>query len=341
MSQVLSQQEVDLLIRELDGFESLEDSVEASPYGEDEVVPYDLSHPDRVIRGRMPTLELIHEHFSRIFRQTLSNHMRRPIGVSVRSTELVNFKDYLKSISHPTSVNIFHMAPLRGSALMVLERRLVFIFIDLLFGGSGGLEAQLPTRDFTNIEIKMVTKVVHSALEDYQTSWKPVVPLRLKFIRSESNPQFASVMPESEIVVLTTFDVEINNSPMSMSVCLPYTMLDPIRSRLSAGYQSDHAVVNQAMVSRLEQSVSNSAIQVRVPLGKAKMSLRKFLKLEVGDLIHLNQESGKPLDVIVEDVVKYRGIQGSYKGHMAVKITELVYEPKPKYSWLDGHPSEE
>lgn len=335
MGPLLSQEELNLLLQEMTDLEpDLESSAETE-YEQDEVVPFDLTHPNRVIRGRMPTLELIHEHFARLFRQTLTNYMRRPIGVMGRATEFVNFQDFMESVEYPTSLSVFRLSPLRGNALLVLERPLAYAFIDLLFGGSGVMEALPPPQDFTNIETRMIEKIVNSALNDLQSAWRPVASLKLRLMRMESHPQFIHVAQGSEIVVATTFDIEVNRAPMTLSICMPYAMLDSIRTKLNAGYQGEQIEVNNAIVKRLTGSLLRTEANLKIHLGNTTVSLRKFLNLSVGDHIVLEQESDKPLDVLVHNVPKFKGIQGSYKGHRAVKLTDLLYEPRQENSVLE------
>ncbi len=331
MDKILSQEEINLLLKEMTEPDASDDEPE---YDSNEVVPYDLTHPDRIIRGRMPTLELIHEHFARFFRQTLTNYMRRPVGVSGRSTELVNFQDFIKSVAYPTALSIFRLSPLRGNALMVMERPLAYAFIDLLFGGSGLVEKLPPPQDFTSIEYRMIQKIVNSALEDLEKAWLPVIPLKIRFSRLESHPQFVHISQPTEIVVVTTFDIEIYRAPMTLSICLPYSMLDSIRSKLNAGYQSERLEVNNAIVQRLAGSVLQTDVNLKIYLGHAKISLRKFLNLEEGDHILLDQSSDDPLEMLVQNVAKFKGIQGAYKGHRALKITDLLYEPRSERDWL-------
>ncbi|MBF0280549.1 MAG: flagellar motor switch protein FliM [SAR324 cluster bacterium] len=335
LDKILSQDEVNLLLKEMTELDPSLEGPEESDQDGDEIVPYDLTHPDRVIRGRMPTLELIHEHFARLFRQTLTSHMRRPIGVTGRSTEFVNFKDFMKSVTYPTSLSIFRLSPLRGNALMVMERPLAYAFVDMLFGGSGILDTLRPLQDFTNIEMRMIEKIVNSALEDLQKAWLPVVPLKMRFVRMESHPQFIHIAPPTEIVVITTFDIELHRTPMTLSICMPYTMLDSIRSKLNAGYQSDQLEVNNAVVKRLTGSLLQTEANLKIYLGSSKMSLRKFLNLKVGEHILLDQNSEEPLEVLVDSVPKFKGTQGAYKGRRALKLTEMIYEPRIDQSWLE------
>ena len=183
MGSVLSQEEVDALLQGVTSDEegSEEDEEEYNP---EEVVSFDLTAQDRIIRGRMPTLEIIHDRFVRLFRLTLSNALRRVVDISVRSTELIKFGEYIKTLPVPTSMNLFRMTPLRGNAMMVFETRLVFTLVEMFFGGSGEVETKSEGRDFTEIEARMIKRVIISGLEDLQTSWRPVFPVQINYART-------------------------------------------------------------------------------------------------------------------------------------------------------------
>ena len=328
MSSVLSQSEVDALLKGISGGEfDVDEEGSAGAGGDEEVIPYDLTSQDRIIRGRMPTLEIIHDRFVRMFRLTLSNALRKVVDISVRSTELIKFGEFLKTLPVPSSLNLFRMNPLRGNAIMVLETRLVFTLIDLFFGGTGELEVKAEGRDFSAIEQRMIKRVVTSALEDLQQSWRPVFPVQISFSRSEVNPQFVAIVPHSEVVVVVTFDVEMGRAPMSITLCIPYSMIEPIRAKLNAGFQSDQNEVDTTWLNRFRTNLQSAKVEVLVELGRADMNVRDFLGLKVGDIVALDQEVDKPLTVTVEGISKFRGHQGSYKGRQALKVSELVYKP--------------
>lgn len=327
MSSVLSQNEVDALLKGISGGEFEVDEESGEDFGSDEIIPFDLTSQDRIIRGRMPTLEIIHDRFVRMFRLTLSSALRKVVDISVRSTELIKFGEFLKTLPVPSSLNLFRMSPLRGNAIMVLETRLVFTLIDLFFGGTGELEVKAEGRDFSAIEQRMIRRVVISALEDLQASWRPVFPVQITYTRSEVNPQFVAIVPHSEVVVVVTFDVEMGRAPMSVTMCIPYSMIEPIRARLNAGFQSDQNEVDTTWINRFRTNLSSAKVEVTAELGRSEISVRKFLNLQVGDIVPLDQEVEKSLNVTVEGITKYRGYQGSYKGHQALKISELVYKP--------------
>ncbi|MBF0237216.1 MAG: flagellar motor switch protein FliM [SAR324 cluster bacterium] len=325
MGAVLSQQEVDALLRGVAGDDMGSDDEEE--YDPNEVVPFDLTAQDRIIRGRMPTLEIIHDRFVRLFRLTLSNALRKVVDISVRSTELIKFGEFLKTLPVPSSLNLFRMTPLRGNAIMVLETRLVFTLIDLFFGGTGELEVKAEGRDFTEIEQRMIKRVVISALEDLQSSWRPVFPIQINYTRSEVNPQFVAIVPHSEIVIVVTFDVEIGRAPMSITVCVPYSMIEPIRVKLNAGFQSEQDEADNTWINRFKKNLDKANVEFVVQLGQTNMNVRNFLNLQAGDLLLLDQEVHEPVDVLINGVKKITGYQGSYKGHKAITIKDLIYIP--------------
>ncbi|MEE2716614.1 MAG: FliM/FliN family flagellar motor switch protein [SAR324 cluster bacterium] len=303
-----------------------------------EAETYDLAQHNRIIRGRMPGLEAVHDRFARIFAQTLTQHMRRSIGMLRRATEMVSMKDYLHTLQEPYSITRFSLPPLHGVAVFALEQRLGRALIDLRLGGSGHVDSRDARKGFTAIEAKMVEKVVNSGFEDLTRAWKPISPLTAtRFERTETNAKSAAVVPESEVMVVTTFDVEVNRVPMALSIGIPYYMLDPIGSRLDTTYQIADAEENQVNVGRLTQNLLGSSLTVQVPLGHARVSLRHFLKLKVGDRILLDQEHDQPLPVLVNGKLKFRGVQGAYKGKIAVQISDVQEPPK---RFLDATDSE-
>ena len=333
-----SKKEISALLKRI----SVEQEKRLNPVSdhETEILPYELGRQTPIIRGRMPGLEAVYDRFARIFAQSFSHHVRRPVTIMRRSTELVSFRDYLGAITTPASLSIFGMNPLQGHALFVFEHHLVHLLIDLLFGGAGWFENPPPKREFTGIEIRMLSKVVFSALEDLGKAWKRLTPLEPYFERMEVQPKFAAIVPQEEVVASTTFDVEINRVPYTMSICLPYLMLDPVRLQIEAGKTSYDEEVNAVNVSRLEENLRNSKVNVKVALGEARMSLRNFLTLKTGDRIILNQDQDKPLKVIVQEKLKYLATQGAYKGKHAVQITKII-EPQPRYKDLLDQPPED
>ena len=280
-----------------------------------------------IIRGRMPTLEIIHDRFVRMFRLSLSTSLRKVVDISVRSTELIKFGEFLKTLPVPSSMNLFRMTPLRGNAIMVLETRLVFTLIDMFFGGNGELEVKAEGREFTEIESRMIKRVIISALEDLQSSWRPVFPVQINYARAETNPQFVAIVPHSEIVIVVTFDVEIGRAPMSVTLCVPYSMIEPVRSRLNAGFQSEQDEKDNTWSNRFTKNLNMSHIELVALLGQTELTVRDFLNLQQDDLIYLEHETQQPISILANGIEKFRGFQGSYKGHKAINVSKLVYVP--------------
>ena len=324
MGSVLSQEEVDALLQGVASDDVAGEKDDEEEYDPEEIVSFDLTAQDRIIRGRMPTLEIIHDRFVRLFRLTLSNALRRVVDINVRSTELIKFGEFIKTLPVPTSMNLFRMTPLRGNAMMVFETRLVFTLVEMFFGGGGDVEAKAEGRDFTEIESRMIKRVIISGLEDLQTSWRPVFPAQVNYVRSEVNPQFVSIVPHSEIVVVVTFDVEIGRAPMSIIVCVPYSMIEPIRTRLNAGFQSEQDEKDNTWSNRFKQNLQKVDVELIAKLGEMNISVRDFLNLQKNDVLYLEHETKSPISIEVNGVKKFTGFQGAYKGHKAINIDELI-----------------
>jgi len=327
MGSVLSQEEVDALLQGVASDDVAGEKDDEEEYDPEEIVSFDLTAQDRIIRGRMPTLEIIHDRFVRLFRLTLSNALRRVVDINVRSTELIKFGEFIKTLPVPTSMNLFRMTPLRGNAMMVFETRLVFTLVEMFFGGGGDMEAKAEGRDFTEIESRMIKRVIISGLEDLQTSWRPVFPAQVNYVRSEVNPQFVSIVPHSEIVVVVTFDIEIGRAPMSIIVCVPYSMIEPIRTRLNAGFQSEQDEKDNTWSNRFKQNLQKVDVELIAKLAEMNISVRDFLNLQKNDVLYLEHETKSPISIEVNGVKKFTGFQGAYKGHKAINIDELIYQP--------------
>ena len=253
MAKILTQDEVDALLKGMGGGEVETETDNSS--GEEGVTPYDLTNQDRIIRGRMPTLEIINDRFARFFRQTMSTALRKVIDISAFSIDMIKFGEFMRALPVPTSLHIFKADPLRGHAIMVIETKLVFNLVDSFFGGSGRGYIKVEGRDFTPIESRLVTKVIKMALSDLQKAWNPVHPLTLSYVRGETNPQFASVVAPTEVVIVVKFEVELEQTVGTLIICLPYSTIEPIRSKLYAGFQSDQLEVDTAWISRFIERV--------------------------------------------------------------------------------------
>ncbi|WP_291329328.1 flagellar motor switch protein FliM [Desulfovibrio sp. UCD-KL4C] len=324
MSKILQQDEVDALLRGLSGGE-----VEAEqdiPDDDSGVVTFDLANQDRIIRGRMPVLEIVNDRFARLATNNLANTMRKRVDINPISIDMSKFGDFMRSLPVPTSLSIFKMDPLRGNAILVVDSRLVFALVESFFGGSGS-QPKVEGRDFTPIEQAIVDRVVKIALSNLEDSWRPVHEVHLELIRSEVNPQFAAIVPPSDVVIVITFEVELENAIGSLIVCLPYSTLEPIRSKLHASFQSERLEIDHVWVSRFKERLLETPVELVVRLGKTKITGRQLVNLEEGDLLLLNTDEEDLIECEVEGVLKYFGIPGKVKANRALQITKAI-EPK-------------
>jgi len=318
MVDILSQQEVDSLLAGLSEgkVETETDVAQVS----DEIRAYDFTGQERVIRGRMPTFEVIHERFTREIRTSLSSLLHTTIDISTESMETLKFSEFGRSLPVPTSMHIFRMEPFRGYVLLVLESQLVFTLIDTFFGGNGTGKAKVEGREFTSIEEVMIKKVVTACLKGLETAWSPVEQIETVYVRSEVNPQFATIVPSSDLVIVVKFELEMEQSTGTISLCIPYAMIEPIRSKLTSGFQSDALEVDHAWQERVKEIILDSTITISVLLGRAQIDGERLIGLKPGDVIQLNQSATETLIAQVEGVAKLTGYAGVHKGMQAFKI---------------------
>jgi flagellar motor switch protein FliM len=322
MSHILSQDEVDALLRGISGGE-IETEIE-EVRDPSEIMVYDLTSQDRIIRGRMPTLEMTNEKFARMFRTTLSSILRKVVSVSAVSVDMIKFGEFLKTLPVPTSLHLFKMDPLRGNAIIVVESKIIFTLVDILFGGSGKEGFKIEGREFTPIESNLIKKIVINALQDLEKAWKALQDIKISYQRSEINPQFIQIVPPTDVVVVANFEVEIEYSSGIISMCIPYAMLEPIKEKLQAGFQSEQLEVDKAWINRFRKNLITSKVDILVELGHAEIDAREVIKLKKGDVIPLEQYASDPLNVYIEGVSKYKGYPGIYKGNQAIQICEVI-----------------
>ena len=325
MNQVLSQNEVDALLSAVsDNRIDAEDSSGSDT--KQGVVHYDLANQDRIIRGRMPTLDIIHDRFIRLFRVTLSNALRKIANLSVNSTGPLKFSEFMNSLPLPSCLNILRLDPLRGAAVLVIESKLLYALVDSFFGGNDVPYTKIEGKDFTQIEIKIARRVVLAAIDDYEKAWEPVYPLKVGYSRTEINPQFVAVVPPSDVVIATTFDVELEKVSGTIKVVIPYATLEPIKSKLSVGFQSEQLEVDFIWINRIKEQIMGTSANINVKLGDAEIAMRDLMELQPGDIIQLNTDATSPLDILVEGVPKFRGIPGLLRGNRALRIVESLSE---------------
>ena len=323
MDQVLSQNEVDALLNAVS--DGRGDGSDAGKSGDGSgVVHYDLANQDRIIRGRMPTLDIIHDRFIRLFRISLSAALRKVANIGVNSSGPIKFGEFMNSLPLPSCLNILRIEPLRGSAVMVIESKLLYALVDSLFGGSDVPYTKIVGKDFTQIEIKVARRIVMAAVDDLEKAWAPVFPIKINYSRTEINPQFVAVVPPSDVVISTAFDVELEKISGSIKLVFPYSTLEPIKSKLSVGFQNEQLEVDHIWINRIKSQLMITSVSLVVNLGNCWVNVKDLMELSKGDVLILDRDADRPLDILIEGIHKFKGVPGIIRGNKAIKITEIV-----------------
>lgn len=322
MQDLLSQDEIDALLHGVDdGDIDTEDDLDSG-----EVKAYDLTSQDRIVRGRMPTLEMINERFARYTRISMFNLLRRTADVSVGGIQIQKFGEYVHTLYVPTSLNMVKFRPLRGTSLIILDAKLVFKLVDNFFGGDGR-HAKIEGREFTPTELRVVQMVLEQVFVDLAEAWKAVMEIEFEYINSEVNPSMANIVSPSEVVVVSTFHVELDGGGGELHITLPYAMVEPIREVLDAGLQSDTDERDDRWVNALREDVMDAEVELECNVVEKQISLRDIVDLRDGDIIpitmpdfHVVTANGVPL---------FQANFGQSNDNLALKITgEIDRSPK-------------
>jgi flagellar motor switch protein FliM len=320
VNDLLSQDEIDALLHGVSGGDVETETDEEIPEGE--VRGYDFTSQDRIVRGRMPTLEMINERFARYFRISLFNMLRRAGEISVSGVQMLKFAEYVHSLFVPTSLNLVRVHPLRGTALFVLEPKLVFALVDNFFGGGGRFHTKIEGREFTPTELRVIQMVLDIAFKDLSQAWTPVMNVEFDYQGSEVNPHFANIVSPTEVVVVNTFRVELEGGGGDMHVTMPYSMVEPIRQLLDAGVQSDSSDRDERWTRAIREEMKQARVDLKSMLVEATISLRDLKEMRAGDVIPIDIPELVTLEAV--DTPVFRGKFGIYNGSRAVKILRKI-----------------
>ena len=323
MENILSQDEIDALLKGVSAGEVAANSNAQEPAGAG-AKHFDLFNQERIIRGRMPTLELINDRFIRRQSNTWGALLHDTIEFVVVGTQIIKFGDFVKKIPMPSSMNVFHMEPLRSNGLFVMDAFLVYLIVDYFFGGKGQTHVKPEGRDFTPIQLRVIKKLVQQAFLDLEKAWEALMPVKIQHVRSESNPQFAMVVSASEIVAVVTLQVLIGETGRDLFIVYPYSMLEPIKERLYSGLVSDHVEQDGGWAGRFCDRLQDCPLNLTVRLGTASVQVRDVLNFTPGDVLVLDQRPGDPLDCYVEGYLKFQGSPGVFKGNHACRVTKVI-----------------
>lgn len=327
MSDLLSQDEIDALLHGVDDV----DEDEASD-NELDARSYDFSSQDRIVRGRMPTLEIVNERFARHLRISMFNMMRRAAEVSINGVQMLKFGEYVHTLFVPTSLNMVRFSPLKGTALITMEARLVFILVDNFFGGDGRFHAKIEGREFTPTERRIVQLLLKIIFEDYKEAWAPVMDVEFDYLDSEVNPAMANIVSPTEVVVVSSFHIEVDGGGGDFHITMPYSMIEPIRELLDAGVQSDTQDTDMRWSQALKDEIMDVKVGIDATIVEKEMSLKSVLSLKAGDIIPI--EMPEHIVMRVEDLPTYRCKLGRSRDNLALHIREKIPRPETAKSEL-------
>lgn len=333
---LLSQDEIDALLSGVDSGDIETDSEEA--LGPDGARAYNFSAQDRIVRGRMPTLEMINERFARNLRVQLFNMLRRSPVISVEGVQVVKFGEYVHSLLMPSNLNIIRMKPLRGPALLVCNPKLVFSLVDCFFGGEGRFHTKIEGRDFTGTELRIVRRLVDMCFESLAEAWSPVLAIEFEYTGAEINPQFANIVSPSEVVVVSTFHIDLEGGAGYLHITMPYSMVEPIRDLLDAGIQSDSTDKDTRWSDLLQEEVKLAQVEVNTQLATAEVTVGDVLNFKPGDVIGF--EMPEALVACVDDIPIFRAHYGVSRGNYALKVVEMLRHSDltPRHKELGANP---
>ena len=322
MTDLLSQDEIDALLHGVDDVEEVEDVLESE---NENAVNFDFSSQDRIVRGRMPTLELINERFARHMRISLFNMLRKTAEVSINGVQMMKFGEYQNTLYVPTSLNMVRFRPLKGTALITMEARLVFILVENFFGGDGRFHAKIEGREFTPTERRIIQLLLKIVFEDYKEAWSPVMGVEFEYWDSEVNTSMANIVSPTEVIVVSSFHIEVDGGGGDFHVVMPYSMVEPIRDLLDAGVQSDKMETDVRWSSALRDEIMDVPVNFRVNLLEQDISLRDLMELRPGDVIPMNMPEHATM--FVEELPTYRVKMGRSGEKLAVQISEKIQRP--------------
>ncbi|MFA5824503.1 MAG: flagellar motor switch protein FliM [Gallionellaceae bacterium] len=314
----LSQDEVDSLLRGVTG--EAEDTKDAEPAGG--VRSYNMATQERIVRGRMPTMEIINERFARLLRIGLYNFIHRSSEISVGPVRVLKYSEFIRNLPVPANLNMVQIKPLRGNSLFIFDPNLVFLVVDSLFGGDGRFHTRVEGREFTQTEHRIIQQMLAVVFENYSKAWDPVYKLEFEFVRSEVNPQFANIATPNEVVVITTFEVEFNGVGGAIHICKPYSMIEPIRELLYSTMQGDHVTTDKRWQLMLAKQIQAADVEIAAVLGSSRTTVDHILKMKVGDFIPLDVSDNILANVDNVPVMECK--YGMFNNQYALKVVKML-----------------
>jgi len=321
-NEFLSQDEVDALLKGVNG----EEETAPEPEEKGGVRSYDLATQERIVRGRMPTLEIINERFARLLRIGLFNFMRRSPEISVGPLRVLKYSEFIRNLVVPTNLNIVQIKPLRGNALFIFDPSFVFLVVDNLFGGDGRFHTRVEGRDFTQTEQRIIQRMLEVVFSEYEKAWQPVYPVKFEYGRSEMHTQFANIANPSEVVIAMTLRIEVGTGGGELHICVPYATIEPIRDLLYSSIQGDQMEPDKRWLHMLSRQVQSAEVELVANLSEVPVTCKQIMHMKVGDVVML--EVKPTLIAAVDGVPVFRCRHGISKGQYALRVEEIIVPSK-------------
>lgn len=321
MDKILSQEEVDALLQ---GVQSGEIETEPKKTSEDGVKPYDFTKEGQIVLTRLQGLEIITEKFTKNLRNSLSSAIMKFVDITVKGIEVIRFGEFMNTIPLPSSINIVRIEPLTGYILVVIDASMIFAFIEYFFGGNGGHRVKIEGRQFSPIEQKIIKKLVSISISDLVTAWNTLMPIKAEHVSSEMNPRFVTIANPTEYAIKVEISIEMEGSKGRLFLCIPYSVVEPIKEKLSSSVQESKIRVDEKDIEQIKEIIMDSCVDIVIEIGETELTIDELLSLEVGNVVMLNKSISDPLIVRVEGVPKFKCLPGLRKGSQAIKITEMI-----------------
>ncbi len=323
---ILSQDEVDALLHGVDDggvdTDTKEDLLDGTARN------FDFNNQERIIRGRLPTLEMINERFARYFRVSFFNMLRKTPEIAVNGIQMLKFSEYIHTLFVPTSLSLIKMKPLKGTGMIMLDPKLVFIIVDNFFGGDGSIHAKIEGREFTSTELRVIERVVHMCFHDMQLAWEPLMKVDFELHNHEVNPHLANIVSPTEVIVVSSFHIELEGGGGDIHVVFPYSMIEPIRSILDAGVQSDMDEIDDRWAILLKEELMHAKVNLNGIFTEKQLKVSDLINLQTGDIIPIDMP--EQVYLMTEDLPIMKGQYGEHMGNVAIKIEEIfeLYDPE-------------
>ncbi len=323
MNEHLSQEEIDTLLKGVDSGEVNTRSDRLSTNGE--VVPYDLGSQDLSIGNHLPALDMVNERFIRSFEKSISNMLRRPTDVSAVGVKVMRFSEFLKNLQTPTSLNLISINPLHGTGLFVIEPEMVFSTVDIFFGGNGRYQTNAEERDFTPTENRVIQLLMDMSFYDLTNAWEPTLKLHFEYLDSEVDPQFANIVGQNEVVVISTFRIELEDGAGEFHVVMPNSMMEPIRDLPAGRTNAEQDAVDESWVRAIKNEMKEAIVEVECAMAHTRLTLNDVMRLSPGDVIPVDLP--ELVTVRAARTPIFKGVVGVSNGKNAVQFVSPVSRP--------------